>query len=201
MFPTHPQPTPHSYHTKSPQPSNCATTTVMTQSTSWHKPTPNDHAHTEPVKAPENAPTAPSPGNHAEPPQRSPATPATAKPPANHASTQNAPESEKPCEHAEPDSKPPESFFTHTPPDSFFFSRTHTTPNPTTTNPMTTTEHLDVGRQHPTADHNRCWGDLCYTHRGPQRPIHNQTLGLCHECHNDIIGQPHPTPHPTHPPT
>lgn len=48
---------------------------------------------------------------------------------------------------------------------------------------------LDIGQQRPSADHDRCWGDPCYRHRGPQRPIHHQTLGLCRKCAKEILGR------------
>ena len=48
---------------------------------------------------------------------------------------------------------------------------------------------LDVGEQRPSADRDRCWGDLCYVHRGPQRPIAHRMLGLCRVCLNDIMGE------------
>jgi len=47
---------------------------------------------------------------------------------------------------------------------------------------------LDVGEQRPSADRDRCWGDGCYAHRGPQRPIAHTSLGLCRVCLDDIMG-------------
>jgi hypothetical protein len=48
---------------------------------------------------------------------------------------------------------------------------------------------LDVGQQRPSPDRNRCWGDRCYAHRGPQRPIAHWPLGLCQVCLDDIMGE------------
>lgn len=48
----------------------------------------------------------------------------------------------------------------------------------------------EVGMQRPSADYNRCWGDSCYWHRGPQRPVpENDSLGLCAVCREEIVNR------------
>ena len=64
------------------------------------------------------------------------------------------------------------------------------------TTTTTATERYDVGQQRASADSNRCWGDGCHKPQTPPQAIHNHALGLCRDCHNDIVG---PTTNPTPP--